>query len=103
MELARKFQETSSCTDMSVAKLQADRPYPITFVERIGTWYGPDILMSLRDSPTRIVKLYLPRRYYSSVSDADIADINSAIVSLGLVYQGQCVETKSYKVAIEKM
>jgi hypothetical protein len=103
MELIRKFPETSSCTAMSVNKLQTDRAYPITFVERVGTRYGPSILMSLRVTPTRIVKVFLPRRYYSSVSDTDIEDINSAKVSLGIVYQGQCAQTKPYKLAIEKV
>jgi hypothetical protein len=103
MELTQKFQETSSCTTMSVSKLQTDRVYPITFAERIGTRFGPSILMSLRDDPTRIVKVFLPRRYYSSMSDSDIEEINSKKVSLGLVYKGQCVQTKTFKLAIEKV
>jgi hypothetical protein len=103
MEVSHKFQESSSCTMMSVGQLQTDRAYPITFVERVGTRYGPSVLMSLRDTPTRIVKVFLPRRYYSLMSDTDVDDINSAKVSLGLMYQGQCDKTKSYKLAIEKV
>jgi hypothetical protein len=76
MELALRFQEASSFTAMSVAKLQTDRKYPITFAERVGTRFGPAILMSLLDTPARIVKVFLPRRYYSSVTDADIDEIN---------------------------
>jgi hypothetical protein len=76
MDLALRFQEASSCTAMSVAKLQTDRTYPITFTERVGTRFGPAILMSLLDTPTRIVKIFLPRRYYSSITDTDIDEIN---------------------------
>jgi hypothetical protein len=103
MELSRKFEETSSCTTMSVVQLETDRTYPITFMERIGTRYGPSILMSLRDSPTRIVKIFLPRRYCSLVSDTEFDEVNSVKVSLSLVYQGQCTETKAYKSAIKKV
>jgi hypothetical protein len=88
---------------MSVAKLQTDRPYPVTFVERIGTRYGPAILMNLQDTPGGIVKVFLPRLYYSSVTDSDIDEFNSRKVSLRLIYQGQCVNTISYKLAIKKM
>jgi hypothetical protein len=76
MDLTLRFQEASSCTAMSVAKLQTDRTYPITFAERVGTRFGPAILISLLDSPTRIIKFFLPRRYYSSITDYDIAEIN---------------------------
>jgi hypothetical protein len=40
MELSRKFQESSSCTSMSVGQVQTDRVYPITFVEVVGTRYA---------------------------------------------------------------
>jgi hypothetical protein len=95
MELTRMFQESSSCTTMSVGQLQTDRAYPITFVESIGTRYGPSILMSLRDTSTTIIKVFLPRRYYTSLSDTDIDDINSASVIgsrvPGTVWQNQII------------
>jgi hypothetical protein len=103
MELSRKFQESSSCTTISVGQFQTNRTYPITFMEHIGTRYGLSILKSLRDSPTSIVKIFLPRRYCSLVSDSEIDEVNSAKVSLRLVYQGQCTGTKAYKLAVEKV
>jgi hypothetical protein len=102
-ELSCRFQESSSCIRMSVGQLQTNRTYPITFMERIGTQYGPSILISLCDSPKRIIKIFLPRIYCSLVTDTDIDEVNSAKVSLSLVYQGQCTETKAYKLAIEKV
>jgi hypothetical protein len=103
MDLTLRFQQVTSCSTIEIAQLQTDRPYPITFVERVGTKYGPSILMSLLDSPTRIIKVFLPRRYYSVFTDDDINQINSKQVKYGLIYKGQCVNTHSHKLAIEKM
>jgi len=43
----------------------------------------------------------MPRRFYSAFSDEDLEDINSAKVALNLVYKGQCVNKKVFKVTIE--
>jgi hypothetical protein len=102
MDLTLRFQQVTSCSTVGIAKLQTDRPYPITFVERVGTKFGPSILMSLLDSPTRIVKVFLPRRYYHVFTDDDIQQINSKQVQYGLVYKAECVNTHSHKLATEK-
>jgi hypothetical protein len=103
MDLTLRFQQVTSCSTVAVDKLQTDRPYPITFVERVGTKFGPSILVSLLDSPTRITKVFLPRRYYPVFTDDDINQINSKQVQYGLVYKGRCVNTQSHKLALEKM
>jgi hypothetical protein len=102
MDLTLRFQQVTSCSTVAVDKLQTDRPYPITFVERVGTKFGPSILVSLLDSPTRSVKVFLPRRYYTVFTEDDIQQINSIQVQYGLVYKGECVNTHSHKLDIEK-
>jgi hypothetical protein len=91
-----------SCHSVNISSLEVDRKYPIINAERIGTRHGPTIILSLRDSPSRIIKVFVPRRYYSSFSDTAIEEINSATVALCLIFKGQCVDTKAYKLAIEK-
>jgi len=62
---------------------------------------GPAIVLAIRDTPDRILKVFMPRRFYSAISDEDLEDINSAKVALNLVYKGQCVNTHAFKVTIE--
>jgi len=101
MELSRKIQELDSCYSMRLSSLQVDRKYPITHVERIATRFGPAVVVAIRDTPDRILKVFMPRRFYSAFADQDIEDINSATVMLYLMYKGQCVNTHAFKVAIE--
>ena len=93
MDLARKFQEADSCNSVTTIHLQVDCKYPITRAQRVGTRYGPTIILSIRDSPTRILKVFMSKRYYSSFSDKDIEDINFEKVSLYLIFKGKCVNT----------
>ena len=86
---------------MRLSSLQVDRKYPTTHVERIATRCGPAVVVAIRDTPARILKVFMPRRFYSTFTDRDIEDINSANVMLYLVYKGQCVNTHAFKVTIE--
>jgi nicotinamidase-related amidase len=101
MELSRKIQELDSCYSMKLSSLQVDRKYPITHAERIGTRFGPAVVVAIRDAPDRILKVLMPRRFYSAFTDQDFEDINSANVMLYLVFKGQCVNTHAFKVTIE--
>jgi len=103
MDLSRKIQELDSCYNMKLSSLQVDRKYPITFAERISTRFGPAIVLAIRDTPDRILKVFMPRRYFSAFSNEDIDDINSAKVTLNLLYKGQCVNTRAFKVTIENV
>jgi hypothetical protein len=101
MELSRKIQELDSCYSMKLSSLQVDRKYPITHAEWIGTRFGPAVVVAIRDTPDRILKVFMPRRFYSAFTDKYIEDINSANVMLCLVYKGQCVNTHAFKVTVE--
>jgi len=102
MELSRKIQEVDSCYSMKFSSLQVDRKYPITRAERVAIRFGPAIVLAIRDTPDRILKVFMPRRFYSVFSDEDLEEINSEEVALNLVYKGQCVNTHAFKVAVER-
>jgi len=101
MELSHKIQEVDSCYSMKLRPLQVDRKSPITHAERVATRFGPAIVLAIRDTQDRIVKVFIPRRFYSAFSDEDLEEINSTKVALNLVYKGQCVNTRAFKVTIE--
>ena len=88
MGLSRKIQELDSCYSMKLSSLQVDRKYPITHAERIGTRFGPALVVAIRDAPDRILKVFMRRRFYSGFTDQDIENINYANVMLYLVYKG---------------
>jgi hypothetical protein len=87
---------------MKLSSLQVDRKYPITHVKRVGTRFGPAIVLTIRDTPDQILEVFMPRRFYSAFPDVDLEEINSEKVALNLVYKGQCVNTYAFKVAIER-
>ena len=87
---------------MKLSSLQVDRKYPITHAESVGTRFGPVIVFAIRDTPDRILKVFMTRRFYSAFSDVDLEEINSEKVALNLIYKGQCVNTHAFKVAIER-
>jgi hypothetical protein len=101
MDLSRKFVELDACHYLSVGSLQTDRKYSILRAERMGTRYGPRIVLTLVDSPDRLLRVFLPRRYYSLFTDEEITDINASKLQLSLIYKGTCVDTKAFKLAIE--
>ena len=78
MELSRKIKEVDSCYSMKLSSLQVDRKYPITYAERVATRSGPAILLAIRDTPDRLLKVFMPRRFYSAFSEEDLEEINSA-------------------------
>jgi hypothetical protein len=102
MDLDRKFQDVTSGNSVKISSLEVDRKYPITSAQRIVTKFGPTVLLSIRDTPFHTVKAFMPKRYGSVFSDADIQDINNEKVSLHLVYKGICDKTILHILAIEK-
>jgi len=86
---------------MKLSSLQVDRKYPITHAESVATRFGPAIVLAIRDTPDRILKVFMPRRFYSAISDEDLEEINQTKVALNLVYKGQCVNTHAFKLTVE--
>ena len=81
--------------------MEVNKKYPIIGAELITTKFGPTVLMRIKEQPTKVVKVYLPKRYSAIVSDEDIELINSREVSLNLLYKGTCEKTNSYNLAFE--
>jgi formylmethanofuran dehydrogenase subunit D len=102
MDLITKFQAANACTSVKIGALEVDSKYPIFSVERVTTRYGSTVLMVLRDSTMSMIRVFLPRRYASIITDDDIEQINSHTVPLYVVYKGTHVTTNSYIVAIEQ-
>ena len=101
IKLSRKIQVVDSCYSIKVSSLQVDIKYPITHDEKGATRFGPAIVFAIRDTPDRILKVFMPRRFYSAFSNEDFEEINSEKVALNLVYKGQYVNTHTFKVTIE--
>jgi hypothetical protein len=101
MDLSRRIQELDFRYSIKLSSLQVDRKYPKTYVERIATRFGPAIVLAVRDTPERVLKVFMPRRFYAAFTDRDLNDINSANVRLNLVCKGQCVNTRAFKVKIQ--
>ena len=95
------LMELDSCYSMKLSSLQVDRKYPITHAERIETRYGSAVVVAIRVTPDRILKVFMPRRFYSAFTDQDIEDIISADVMLYFVYKGHYINTHAFYVTIE--
>jgi len=67
----------------------------------MATKYVPTVLLSIRESEARTVKLFLPKRYCAVISDDDMDNINTKAVSLNIVFKGLCETSKSYLLGIE--
>jgi hypothetical protein len=77
MDFDRKFQDATSCQSVKISSLEVDRKYPITRAERIVTKFVLTVLLSITDTSFHTVKVFMPKRYGSVSSDADIEDINT--------------------------
>jgi hypothetical protein len=104
MDLNEKFSGvTASSTNptIKINTLMEGCRYPITAALRVQTRFGPTVLLTIV-SDEREVKVFLPKRYATVITDSDIEDINRAKVKLFLLYQGTCDISKAILLAIEK-
>jgi hypothetical protein len=76
MSLAKRFVEASSCHTIKIVSLDTGKPYPITHAQRVGTRFGPTVLLTLRERELGLKKLFLPRRYGDVITDEDIERFN---------------------------
>jgi hypothetical protein len=77
MDLDRNFQDVTSGNTIKISSLEVDRIYPTTHSERIVTKFRPTVLLNISDTSFNTVKVFIPKRYGSVYSDADIVDINA--------------------------
>jgi len=101
MDLANRFEETTAYATVKIGTVDINKLFSIVGAKRMITKYGATVLLSIRESEARIVKLFLPKIYCALISDDDMDKINTKAVSLDLVYKGLCKTSKSYLLGIE--
>jgi hypothetical protein len=89
MSLAQKCVESSTCPTVNIGSLDAEKPYPITHAQGVGTRFGTTVLTSIRESEFALWKEFLPRRYSEVITDEDIERFNEG--KLNLIYNDVCV------------
>jgi hypothetical protein len=103
MDLAQKFQTASATDVISIDSLDVGLEYPIVLAAKVKTRYGPRIVLTLRfDEEFKVLKVFLPARYYSLFSDADIEVINSQTVHYNFVYRCRNEKTRAFNIVITK-
>jgi len=108
MALSQRFSDVS-CDVVHISTLKVDQTYPIVKAERVKTRYGETVLLSIRDpqnlggkdlSPA-LLKVFLPKRYATVITDEDISSINGELMHWNLISKGVCQRTNNYVLAIE--
>jgi len=108
MALSQRFSYVS-CDFVNISNLKVDQSHPIVKAERVKTRYGETVLLSTRDpqnlsvrdlSPA-LLKVFLPKRYATVITDADITSINDEQFRWNLISKGVCERTNTYVLAIE--
>ena len=98
MSLAQKFVEASTCHTVKIGSLDTEKPYQITHAQRLGTRFGPTVILSIRESEFGLKKVFLPRRYSDVITDEDIERFNQG--KLYLIYKGVCELTNGFLLSI---
>jgi len=101
MEFAKKFEGAPSCQSVNINSLATDKKYPIVRAKRITSKFGTTVLLTISDSESTTVQIFLPKRYSAAVADDYLEKINNKLVSLNLMYMGICEKSRSYFLKIE--
>ena len=74
---------------IKINAMEMNTKYPIR-AERVTTKFGPTILLHIKETLYRIVKIFISKRYSSVIPDENMEFINSQKASLNLIYKGTC-------------
>ena len=88
MELHAKFLCVSSIRTCKIKDLSINTQYAILGAEMAMTHLGRTVILTLLEGTDSVVKVFLPKRYASVVSNTDIAHINMNPSFHYLIYQG---------------
>jgi len=77
MELAKQFEEATSCQSVNICSLETDKKYPIVRAKRITSKFGLTVLLTICDSESTTVQTFLSNRFGAVVSDNDTEEINN--------------------------
>jgi len=108
MALSQRFSD-ETCDVVHISSLNVEQTYPTVKAERVKTRYGEIVLLSIsdpqslsvRDLSPALLKVFLPKRFATVFTDADISSINGEQIRLNLIYRGLCVKTNTHVFAIE--
>jgi hypothetical protein len=62
--------------------------YSIIRAERVNTSLGDMIMISIRDSPDCVSRIFLPKSYSVIYTNRDLFEINSCTTCYTLIYRG---------------
>jgi len=62
MNLSQHFHIIASGQIVQINTLEVNKLYPVLYVRRMSTQYGPTVLLTLQAEENINVKIYLPRR-----------------------------------------
>jgi len=107
MALSQRFNDVTC--DVNICTLKVEQSYPIFKAEGVKTRYGETVLLSVRDPQNlsvrdlipALLKVFLPKRYATVITDADITSINDEQIRWNLIYRGLCEKTITHVLAIE--
>ena len=100
MAFAQMFNGvTSDVTHIS--ELEVFRSYSIERADRVTTRFGDTILLAIRDSEDRLLKVFLPQRYGAALKNDDLQAMNEGTARWNLLSKGRSPGTNAYQLAVE--
>jgi hypothetical protein len=72
-----KIQEVTSSEVIKINTMEMNKKYPIIREECVSTKFEPTILLHIKETPYKIVKVFIPKPYNSVISDEDMDFIKS--------------------------
>ena len=77
------------------------RAYPIERADSVTTRFADTILLVIRDSEDRLLKVFLPQRYAAAFKDDDLQAVNEGTARWNLVSKGRSPGTNVYQQVVE--
>jgi len=77
MELAKKFDEATSCQLVNIGSLDMCKEYSVVGAKGIYGKFRPRVVLTIRDSEFTTLQTFLPKRYGAVVSDDDTNKMNN--------------------------
>ena len=92
MALSQRFKDAVSGSAVNVAALYMRTRYPVLGCEWVDTKYGMSMRLTLREEgEDNVTRVFLPRHYCATITDEDMAAINSQRIQYYLSYKGKSV------------
>ena len=94
MSLTQKNKEAVSGGAVNITSFYMGTRYPVLHCDRIGTKYGEAVRLTLREeAEDNVIRVFLPRHYGMTITNEDMAAINSRHTQYYLTYKGKSATT----------